>query len=222
MAGLTISTADQATVLQQTAAKYGIPITALLGIYGQETSFGQNVHTSTTGAQGPFQFEPATARQYGYPLTNTPTLQQFMQQADAWGRYLVANNPSKSATGWAPAMRGGYTEATAEGTLAHIPSALKNAIGQAVLGASGSTPGVTPGPATPAAAVSGLTGAVSSIASAATSVGNFFTNTSMWLRVGEGLAAVLLLFLGLHALTGQSSSAGQQVKKVTRVMPVPV
>ena len=34
-----------------------------------------------------------------------------------------------------------------------------------------------------------------------------------------GLAA---LYLGLHALTGQSSSAGDQVKHVTRIVPLPI
>lgn len=217
---LNISAADQATVLQQTAAKYGIPITALLGIYGQETNFGQNVKTSSTGAMGPFQFEPATAAQYGYPETNSPTLQQFMQQADAWGRYLVANNPTKSASGWAPAMRGGYTETQAESTLRNIPSALKTAIGNAVLGASGSTPGVTPGPASPAGAVSGALSGIDQVGSAVSNIASLVTSTSFWLRIGEGIAAVLLIYLGLHALTGQSSSAGQQVKHVTRIIPV--
>jgi hypothetical protein len=48
------------------------------------------------------------------------------------------------------------------------------------------------------------------------------TSTQFWLRLGEGIAAVLLIYLGLHALTGQSSSAGQQVKHVTRVVPIPL
>ena len=223
MPALTISPADQATVIRNTAAKYNIPLQSLLGIYGQETNFGQNVTASSTGAIGPFQFEPATARQYGYPLTNTPTLAQFTQQADAWGRFLVANNPSKSATGWAPAMGGGYTEKQAESTLAHIPSALKDAVGQAVVSASGVL-----SPGAPGQTNTGPAGAISSAASAAgdvgTAVGNIaslVTSTSFWLRIGEGILGILMLYLGLHALTGQSSSAGEQATHIKHVF-VPV
>ena len=41
-------------------------------------------------------------------------------------------------------------------------------------------------------------------------------------RILEGLVGVLFLVLGLHALTGNSSSAGAQVKTVRRYVPVPV
>jgi hypothetical protein len=37
----------------------------LIGLYGTETSFGKNVSTSSAGAVGPFQFEPATAKSLG-------------------------------------------------------------------------------------------------------------------------------------------------------------
>jgi len=222
MAALSISPAIQAGVLRDVAVKYKIPLGALLGIYGQETNFGQNVKTSSTGAMGPFQFEPATARQYGYPLTNNPTLDQFGQQADAWGRYLVANNPSNSANGWAPAMRGGYTEAQAEATITHMPAALKAAIGSAVLGASGSTPGVTPGPDTPQGIASAALDPLSKIADALSTVANLVTSGSTWLRLGEALAAVILIAFGLHALIGGSSSVGQQAKTVTKVVPIPI
>lgn len=40
------------------------------------------------------------------------------------------------------------------------------------------------------------------------------------LRIGEALLGAVLLILGLHALTGNSASAGQQVKVVRRYVPV--
>ena len=55
---------------------------------GVETDFGRNVKTSSAGAVGPFQFEPDTARAYGYPLTNNPNRAQFLLQANAAAKYL--------------------------------------------------------------------------------------------------------------------------------------
>jgi hypothetical protein len=48
----------------------------------------------------------------------------------------------------------------------------------------------------------------------------FLTNGANWIRLGEALAAAVLIYLGLHALTGQSSTPGQQVKHVTRIIPI--
>ena len=70
----------------------------LWGIYGTETSFGSAINVSSTGARGPFQFEPATAKQYGYPLgVNEHSITSwaaFQQQADAAARFLYAHGGS--------------------------------------------------------------------------------------------------------------------------------
>jgi len=58
-----ISSEDM-NIVTQSAQKYNIPPEILAGIYGAETSFGKNIHQSSVGAQGPFQFMPATAKQY--------------------------------------------------------------------------------------------------------------------------------------------------------------
>jgi hypothetical protein len=74
-------------------------------------------------------------------------------------------------------------------------------------------------------AVSGVGSAVSSAASVGQSVGqiaSLVTSTDFWLRIGEFILGILALYLGLHALTGQSSTPGQQVKHVTRIVPLPV
>lgn len=72
----------------------------LWGIYGTETSFGSRISVSSTGARGPFQFEPATAKQYGYPLgVNEHSITDwnaFQKQADAAARYLQAHGGTKN------------------------------------------------------------------------------------------------------------------------------
>src|SRR5215472_1758056 len=52
-------------VITEAASKYGIDPKVLWGLYGTETSFGHDLSTSSAGAEGPFQFEPATARAMG-------------------------------------------------------------------------------------------------------------------------------------------------------------
>ncbi|HET7047869.1 MAG TPA: transglycosylase SLT domain-containing protein [Solirubrobacteraceae bacterium] len=207
---LSISPADQAATIVGVSVKYNIPINALLGIYGQETSFGANVTTSSAGAMGPFQFIPSTARQYGYPLTNTPNLSQFQQQADAWGRYLVANNPSRSASGWAPAMKGGYTEAQAESNLSKIPQAFGSAVGDLLLQAKASGNPV-PGGGVDTQQTGGIAGALDTGAvatgqaiSSAADIFTWLTNPTNWLRILKLVGGAVAIFFALKALTGAS------------------
>jgi hypothetical protein len=47
------------------AKAFGISPAILWGVYGAETNFGRIKSNSSAGAQGPFQFMPATARAYG-------------------------------------------------------------------------------------------------------------------------------------------------------------
>jgi hypothetical protein len=69
-------------VILNTANKHGIPPEILAGVYGAETNFGQNNKTSSAGAQGYFQFMPATAREYGVNPND------FSSAADGASRYL--------------------------------------------------------------------------------------------------------------------------------------
>src|SRR5947209_12551108 len=76
-----------AQVINVVATRWKISPDYLWGIFGVETSYGTQISVSTTGARGPFQFEPATARQYRYPLgINEHSITNwgaFTQQADA-------------------------------------------------------------------------------------------------------------------------------------------
>lgn len=67
-----------------------------------------------------------------------------------------------------------------------------------------------------------VAGGVKDVGTAVGNIAELLTSTQFWLRVGEAIAGVLLLYLGLHALTGQSSSVGGQVKHVRQFIPIPV
>jgi TP901 family phage tail tape measure protein len=82
---------NQYGFVAEIAKRYGVSPNTLWGIYGTETSYGANITTSSTGAKGAFQFEPGTAKTYGYPLTNHPDAKQFQAQAEAAARYIATN-----------------------------------------------------------------------------------------------------------------------------------
>lgn len=79
--------------IQRASEKYKINPAYLWGIYGTETSFGSAINVSSTGAKGPFQFEPATAKQYGYPVGvnehSITSWSAFQAQANAAAHYLA-------------------------------------------------------------------------------------------------------------------------------------
>lgn len=70
------------------AHRHGVPTNILWGVFGMETAFGSNISTSSAGAMGAFQFIPSTAARFGYPMTNSPSPDQFGQQADIAALYL--------------------------------------------------------------------------------------------------------------------------------------
>lgn len=118
----------QQAVVAAAAKKYGIPASVLWGVYGNETSYGSNVSTSSTGAQGAFQFEPGTAAEYHYPLTNKETSGVFKQQAEAAAHYLsvliAANHGNVSA---ALEQYSGGTPGYAAEAMKHAQEASQNA-----------------------------------------------------------------------------------------------
>jgi soluble lytic murein transglycosylase-like protein len=83
-----ISAADANQAIADAISQYNVPADVFYGMFSKETTLGANIATSSAGAVGPFQFEPATAGSYNYPLTNTPTLQDFQAQANAAAHYL--------------------------------------------------------------------------------------------------------------------------------------
>lgn len=73
----------QQQIIRDAAKRHGIDPSILWGLYGAETNFGKNTNSSSAGAQGPFQFMPATARAYGIDPHN------FGQAANAAAKYLA-------------------------------------------------------------------------------------------------------------------------------------
>jgi hypothetical protein len=69
-----------------------------------------------------------------------------------------------------------------------------------------------------------VSSAVGSVTGAVSSVGDLIgmvTSTAFWIRVGEAVLGILALYLGLHALTGQSASGGEQAAHIKKVF-IPV
>lgn len=77
---------EQFNIIKEVAERYGVPASVLAGVYGAETGFGAHpTMVSSAGAQGPFQFMPGTAAQYGVNPWD------FNQAADGAARLLRDN-----------------------------------------------------------------------------------------------------------------------------------
>lgn len=74
------------TVARQAAERHGVPPAVFIAQIRQESG-GRDV-TSSAGAQGPAQFIPGTARQYGL---NDRTVHQLGPSLDAAARYMADN-----------------------------------------------------------------------------------------------------------------------------------
>lgn len=107
-----------AELIQKSGEKFHINPAFLWGIYGVETSYGSAISVSSTGAKGPFQFEPATAKQYGYPVgVNEHSITDwgaFAKQADAAAHYLASHggitNPRKAVEAYNPGEKSYYAK----------------------------------------------------------------------------------------------------------------
>jgi Transglycosylase SLT domain len=95
-----------AVAIEKAGERWHINPAYLWGIFGVETSYGSRINVSSTGAKGPFQFEPATAKQYGYPtgVNETGNLATvdwtaFGKQADAAAHYLAAHGGTTNIEG---------------------------------------------------------------------------------------------------------------------------
>jgi hypothetical protein len=89
---------SQQAITLAAAQKYNVSPQTLWGIYGTESAFGTDPATSSAGAQGPMQFEPATWAQYG----GGRSVQAFDAAMPAAAKYLhdlgADTNPTSAAT----------------------------------------------------------------------------------------------------------------------------
>lgn len=172
-------------LLNNSATKYGIPLSILTGVLQIETSFGANVKTSTAGAQGPFQFLPSTAAKYQYPLTNSPTVAQFQQQADAAAHYL--SDLFHQTGSWETALQhysgGGYGA-----------SQVQQASGTNLQQSEAVPSNIIPSPN------------ISSPISGIVNIAELLTSSAFWIRLGEAIAGIILIAMGLRSLTGSTTT----------------
>ena len=198
----------KAEAIASAASKYNVPINILVGVYGQETSFGSDVTTSSAGAVGPFQFIPSTASSYAYPLTNTPTAAQFQQQADAAAHLL--SDLYKRTGSWDSALHsysgGGYglSQVTAQANKA--PSWL-----QGILNSTGFTTTPLDVPAQTVAS------AITSPLQAVEAIFTWITTPAHWLKVFEAIAGAIAIFLAIKSLTGIDTHVTEIATKAAAV-----
>lgn len=185
---------DQAVpALNNASSRWGVPYRILAAVFQLETSQGSNIRTSSAGAMGAFQFLPSTARQYGYPLTNTPTVAQFNQQADAAAHYL--SDLYKRTGSWDAALRaysgGGYGLAQVQ-KASSAPAQANEAVASNII---------------PSPDLSGL-----DVAGALVSIWDELTTPALWKRVLYFIGGAVLLFWGLKELTGAQIPAMKVAK----------
>lgn len=179
------ASASRTDVVKAAAKKYGIPEWVLIGVWGVESDFGQNSNTSSAGAKGDFQFIPGTAATYHYPLVNNPNDQQFSQQADSAAHYLsdLIHQTGSVDSALQHYSGGGYGESQVQAKAKSFdPHGL----------------GVDNATSKAAGAASDAIDAVS----APLKFFDFLTNIQTWIRLGEGIAGLVLIFFGLRTLTG--------------------
>jgi len=181
--------------------KWNVPSGVLFGVYGMETSFGQNITTSSAGAVGPFQFIPSTAASYGYPLTNRPSDQQFLKQLDAAAHYL--SDLYHKTGSWNAALQhysgGGYGLAQVQKKANTKELAAAGILGPVITWGGDFLSGQTP-----------AQGAASSGGQVSSSVTDFLgqlTQASTWFRVLKVIGGVILLVLGLRQLAAAAGAS---------------
>jgi Transglycosylase SLT domain len=135
-----VPAASDKAIITEAANRYGIRPDILYGLYGTETSFGKNVSTSSAGAVGPFQFEPATAKGMGVNPYD------FKSAAFGAARYL-AQYKSRGIGGMLSAYNAGPAGGYQSG---YVDTTLRNAKSY------GSAPGVQIAPTAPQSPSRGL------------------------------------------------------------------
>jgi hypothetical protein len=195
------STAQAAAAIAAASIKYGVPVEYLVGIYGHESAFGTAYKSGGTT----YGFFGLTSSGLWNPSDS------FAQDADIAAQTL--SSLYKSSHSWDSALKsysgGSYGQASAVSmATSSTGKQYLTAIGQWLIQNGKTAPG-TSGPGGVAGALNSGAGAVGSaanaVAGAVTStatIADLLTSGSFWLRVLEGVGGVVLLVLGLRALSG--------------------
>lgn len=175
--------------------RYRIPPAVLAGVADVETNGGRNLAISSTGAEGPMQFEPATAATLGIN-PNDPA-----QAIDGAGRYLnqlgYQTNPTRALASY----NAGPNNYTAGLSYAHDVLSNASRLAPSLGGYnSTSTPTGSTGTTTPTSG------------SSYGGLGGFLLKAS--LTVGLVIAGLLLAGVGINStLKGRPATAAQAARK---------
>ena len=217
----TYTTAQLQALATQDAQQYGVPVQMFLDQIQAESSFNPNVGTSSAGAIGIAQFEPATAASLGIDPTNpVQALQgaaeydaQLYQQQGSWTAALTKYTGGLTPTN--PADYGPVFADAANAT-ANPTATATNGNGLSVSTSDGATTG-TATTGTPTVA-SGAAGALSLhpftwaynalianvISQVNTSINQVETLASTPLT---GVLVLMVIITGVHTMTGRISFA---------------
>lgn len=218
----TYTTAQLQALATQDAQQYGVPVQMFLDQIQAESSFNPNVGTSSAGAIGIAQFEPATAASLGIDPTNpVQALQgaaeydaQLYQQQGSWTAALT-----KYTGGLSPANPADYGQVFADAAAANNGTATAtNGNGLSVSTANGSTTGTATPAAGTATTASGAAGALSLhpftwaynalianvINQVNTSINQVETLASTPLT---GVLVLMVIITGVHTMMGRISFA---------------
>lgn len=184
------------------ANAHHVPVLLLLGVWAKETAAGAFVRTSSAGAKGEFQFIPSTAARWRYPMTNTPTPMQFVQQANAAAGYIAQlmrqHGGDKNAAVRAYSG-GGYSADDAIREAAKYPEKFAPALGKRVP----SVQSEAPFPDSVEAAAGSAVDATVSTAKFLSHLSEALFSPEWWLRVGLIVLGILALIAGVGALSRQ-------------------
>lgn len=193
--------AERAQDVLEASNYYHISPEILWGIYGIETSHGADVKTSSTGAMGSYQFEPGTAKEYGYPMSNSKDRKTFRTQTFAAAHYLSSimkggrrtpqnyNRALKIYNSGTPNAGYGFNEVRKRG--ASWAAVMKGGItNQAEKEIGYGTPG-----AIIAEAVEGKNPISTSVQFI-----EALTEPHTWIRIVEIVGGLALIYIGIHSM----------------------
>lgn len=209
-----------AHAIQKAGERWKINPAYLWGIYGTETSFGRDLKTSKTGAKGPFQFEPATAKEYGYPTgvneggSGIKDWAAFEKQADAAAHYLYAHGGTSNIKGaveaYNPGEKSYYSKVAKHASIFSKIFSANLANENVVTETESSKPSTT----NPLKGIEAL--------------GNLANVMAEWLsdpmRVGKLIGGAVLVYMGIRSLTrtGAGVTVTQEVQHQASAAAAPI
>jgi hypothetical protein len=190
--------------IARAAKRWGVPPWILVGMYGIETSFGRNVAVSSAGAQGPFQFLASTGAMF------PGDERKFGPAAESAAHYM--HDLKQQYGSWDAALQhysgGGYGLAEVRDSFHSAPADLKLpgpipdiGLPGPDIGGGGGLPGI-PSPGD----LLSFPGEIVDAASAMVALFKLLSDIQTWIRLGEAIAGVILIHMGLKGLSGEYSA----------------